>query len=114
MSIDWRKKDFVRKYSRMCRAFPACNGCPLRINAGCLMEHAETETEYEQAVELVEHWADEHPENVTILDNFLKKYPKTVCGENGFPVVRPCDLGYINNEPCPGDCAQCWNMFMEE
>lgn len=114
MSVDWRKKDFVRKYSRMCRAFPACVGCPLRINAGCLMEHAETEADYEQAVELVERWTDENPENWTILDDFSKKYPDAVC-DNGIPVICPRDLGYADDsEPCPGDCAQCWNMLMED
>lgn len=114
MDVNKVKMNFVKKFSLMCRAHKGCGGCPLQISSGCLMGHDETETTCRKTVELVEYWANEHLQKMTILDDFLEKYPNAIRNSQGFPVMRPCDLGYINSESCPNDCTLCWKMLMEE
>lgn len=63
-----------------------------------------------KTIEIVEKWAEEHPQK-TILMDFLEKFPKAKLGEDGVPYYCcPSELGYEDEKNCR-DCAciDCWN-----
>lgn len=84
-----------------------CRDCPLD---NC----NELEADYpEQAVEIVEKWAKEHPVK-TYLSILLEKFPYGKRKPFGAPVVCPHDLFNIEQR-CPGtSCKDCWNRECEE
>lgn len=76
----------------------------------------------EQAIAIVQKWAQEHPRK-TFLQDFLEKYPKAELRYNKFPEICPYSLGYAKNSQCVLDmeeqfcseeCEECWNRPLEE
>ena len=97
-------------------SFICCSDCPISSNNnGKGLYCAAFELEYpEEAVAIVEKWAEEHPQK-TILTDFLEKFPKAYEAEVVWNVCNR-HLGY---EPCNNcgtedeDCAICWNRPIE-
>ena len=95
---------------RMCEE--GCSKCPLASqnndeNVLCVYYENKYPT---KAIEIVEKWAEEHPQK-TILMDFLEKFPKAKLGEDGVPYYCcPSKLGYEDEKNCR-DCAciGCWN-----
>ena len=86
-----------------------CDECPLGSkNNGRNLHCNSFEGEYpEEAVAIVEKWAEEHPQK-TILMDFLEKYPKALIDEvNKIPSMCPNHLGY--EYECCINCIDCWN-----
>lgn len=95
-----------------------CNDCPFNLctdKKGMLC--GEIEFEYpEEAVAIVEKWAEEHPQKTMLMD-FLEKYPKIKLASDGTPrSICPSDLGYEDQycELVNRDCVACWNRPLEE
>lgn len=89
-----------------------CYDCPFsRFNNERKLQCSAFESEYpEEAVAIVEKWAEEHPQK-TILMDFLEKFPNANLGEDGVPYFCcPSELGYEDEKNCH-DCAciDCWN-----
>ena len=95
----------------------ACRDCPLSPkNNGIDISCIELEALYpERAVEIVEKWSKEHPRK-TMLQDFLKKYPKAMLREDGMPYgTCPYVLGYDEAKECNYlNCNACWNRPLEE
>lgn len=93
-------------------SFICCSDCPISSNNnGKGLYCAAFELEYpEEAVAIVEKWAEEHPQK-TILTDFLEKFPKAKLGEDGTPYYCcPSELGYEDEKHCRDcDCIDCWN-----
>lgn len=88
-----------------------CSNCPLcSVNNNKGLSCTASETLYpEKAIEIVQKWSDEHPQN-TILMDFVKKYPNAPLEENGTPRFCPYHLGYMTKEDfddCSHYCKQC-------
>ena len=70
-----------------------------------------------EIVEQVEKWAKEHPEK-TRQSEFLKQWPDAEIGEDGLPVVAPCQLNLElihdgSSKDCEsrGVCDECRREF---
>ena len=92
-----------------------CRDCPFYRMDDC----SELEADYpEQAVEIVEIWAKEHPPK-TYLSVLLEKFPYTKMIYDGLPKYCPRDLFNIDRV-CPKtsckdwSCKDCWNRECEE
>lgn len=89
-----------------------CSDCPISsYNNGKELTCIYFELEYpEEAVAIVEKWAEEHPQK-TILMDFLEKFPKAELGEDGVPYYCcPSELGYEDEKHCRDcECIDCWN-----
>ena len=93
-----------------------CSDCPLGSkNNGRNLLCSNFETEYpEEAVAIVEKWAEEHPQK-TCLSDFLEKFPEAVLDDEGIPLEICADiLGYeVNCDLHKGKCVDCWNSTLE-
>ena len=113
--------EYLMEKARMteeCRI--ACADCLLfcyhnGTGSGCnSFEYKHTE----QAIAIVQKWAQEHPRK-TILQDFLEKYPKARVNEKGYPDdVCPAELGYLGEnfeceEVFDTNCESCWNQPLE-
>lgn len=111
--------EFLKEYGRMCKLYDLdCSECPFcefrrkydvqvcRIN---MIEHPE------EAVDIVQKWAEEHPVK-TMLQDFFEKHPKAARRPEGDPIGCVVTLGYrTGNEGCFGNCCfDCWNRPLEE
>lgn len=111
-------ENYLKERNRMCKRFlkecEDCSDCSFYNHYGC--ERLDLErTEPEKAIEIVQKWSDEHPQN-TILMDFVKKYPNAPLEENGTPRFCPYHLGYMTKEDfddCSHYCKQCWNTSIE-
>lgn len=83
----------------------ACNTCPLAIeNNNRNLVCANFVRHYiEEAVEIVENWAKEHPAK-TYKDVFLEKFPDAKIEKNGVPY--PCIIYLFGEKVRPGACGQ--------
>lgn len=96
--------DFVKAYQRMCKAHTNCSkGCPLHAgDEVCTMI-----TSAQDAVDIVEKWAKEHPVK-TRQSEFLKQWPSVKKDEKGVLLIHPCDIDTENYEDrgllCPRSC----------
>lgn len=109
--------DFVKAYQRMCKAHTNCSkGCPLHAgDEVCTMI-----TSAQDAVDIVEKWAKEHPVK-TRQSEFLKQYPDADISDDGLPDVAPCQLcvGLIHGESTEdcenrGLCVECRREFWSQ
>lgn len=109
------KAKILRDYRRMCKIidcedckFYECNNKYGQECAVFIDQHPE------KAVEIIEAWAEEHPER-TYLTDFLEKYPNALRHNSGSPKSCARNLGYVKD--CPksggGNCIDCWNTPME-
>lgn len=96
----------------------ACNTCPLAIeNNNRNLVCANFVRHYiEEAVEIVENWAKEHPAK-TYKDVFLEKFPDAKIEKNGVPY--PCIIYLFGEKVRPGacgscSCTYCWYREVEE
>lgn len=96
----------------------ACNTCPLAIeNNNRNLVCANFVRHYiEEAVEIVENWAKEHPAK-TYKDVFLEKFPDAKIEKNGVPY--PCIIYLFGEKVRPRvcgncSCTYCWDREIEE
>lgn len=119
--------EFLKEWKRMCKSFKDdnkhCsreNGCPFHDKRGVWYCWAwATKTSPEEAIAIVQKWAEEHPVK-TILDDFLEKFPKAkeVRHFGKYPDFCVRKLGYVVRESCFDDdgffdCGKCWNRPLE-
>ena len=111
--------EFLQKMRRMCDSFDVkCDtGCPLqdlkrKINKAICRE-AITDCP-EEAVAIVQKWAEEHPVK-TRMSDFFEKHPNATKREDGRPLVCAFYIGYEARERCePNEnCLVCWNKPLE-
>ena len=108
-----RMLDSLGRKSGICSGVN-CSDCPFyAFKRGLLC--GEFEFGYpEEAVAIVEKWAEEHPQK-TILSDFLEKFPKANRIEVAWNVCVK-HLGYESYNNCgmeDEDCAICWNRPLE-
>lgn len=108
-----RMLDSLGRKSGICSGVN-CSDCPFyAFKRGLLCGEFESEHP-EEAVAIVEKWAEEHPQK-TMLQDFLEKYPNAPKEEDGMPMyVCPFHLGYDPNKSCvKRNCIDCWNRPLE-
>lgn len=93
----------------------SCTNCPLdgENNKQCV-RCVYLESEFpEEAVEIVENWAKEHPAK-TYKSVFLEKFPDAKIEKNGIPCS--CIIYLFGEKVKPracGSCTYCWNREVE-
>lgn len=106
----------IKDLKRMCKSFKDnCDGCLLynKIDNICLMLTLECLPN--NADEIVDEWASEHPIK-TYLQDFFEKFPNAPRGAEGSPKICPHQI-YPEIDVdcrCPEDCLKCWNQEMKE
>lgn len=122
MSMDAVK--FFKEKKRMCKSFgEGCTGCMIHISSHVLRCFQFCEKYPEKAVDIVEEWSAEHPQE-TYLTQFLKHYPNARLDSDGTPIcLCPSDLGLMNVDGCTRKCPhpnaedyckECWNTAIKE
>lgn len=107
---------FLKEKRRMCESYKyRCTGCPLWTHKehraiGC---NAILKDYPEDAVELVEQWAKEHPRK-TYKQDFFEKHPYATKTEKGNPVVCRKNIYGWESTGCGIVCSACWNEEMKE
>lgn len=108
----------IKDLKRMCKSFKtSCYGCPFHNEKDndCLMLMMDYLPD--NADEIVDKWASEHPVK-TYLQDFFEKFPNAPKGRNRIPIA--CwnhiygDGIYGGGNDCVGDCIKCWNQEMKE
>lgn len=93
-----------------------CDCCPLSSdNNGKGVLCTSLELKYpEEAVAIVQKWAEEHPVK-TLLQDFFEKFPKAKKDKDGTPTICPEEV-YGGKRNCLGykNCQECWNRPLEE
>lgn len=106
---------FLKEKKRMCDSFDDyctdCTGCKIESKMSGMHCAEYIEKHPEQAVAIVEKWAEEHPQE-TYLTQFLKNYPNAPLNEYGVPSTCIKDLGSCT-DTCTY-CVECWNRPIEE
>ena len=107
--------EFLKQFHRMCSTYiyGSCIGCPAsKCRCGDQFDGQE-----EDGVSIVEQWAKEHPVK-TRQSEFLKQWPDAEIGEDGLPVVAPCQLNLElihdgSSKDCEsrGVCDECRREF---
>lgn len=117
---------FLEESVRMCKSFPLCEGCEMKENelgfpcdiSGSIMKY----TNYEEVVDIVEKWAEEHPKR-TRQSEFLKHYPDAQIGDNRVVNIPPCAVerhrflkyGKMTCVTPEKSCEECMEQYwMEE
>lgn len=108
---------FLKEKKRMCDSLDNhCTGCKIEIESegGAIECDVYIEEHPERAVEIVEEWSEEHPEE-TYLTQFLKYYPNALMDDDGIPEVCLDELGIKRDGGCTTcNCIECWNTPIEE
>lgn len=94
-----------------------CSNCPISAeNNGCGLLCSIFELMHpEEAVSIIQKWAEEHPPK-TFLSDLLEKYPKVPLSSGGTPYVcvrhlypnSTCEKGMGNSY-----CSECWRKPLE-
>ena len=116
--------DYLKAKGRMtegCGIYHCSEKCPLNSSRnGLNISCNNFENNYpEQAIEIVEKWAKEHPVK-TYLSVLLEKFPKVPLDKKGVPIsFCPEDIyGGEEWEDCnsiiEGKCTKCWNREYKE
>lgn len=107
---------YQKTIARLCLK-AKCSDCPIWLarkdkSRGCkffLIDYPE------EAVTIIEKWAEEHPQK-TMLQDVLEKYPNAPLDVD-IPKFCPSHLGYEKYKPdfCKSsECRKCWNRPLEE
>lgn len=110
--------EFIKQSKRMCRSYEECKDCPARSD-GYEDCHIDTSLDInaEIAVDIVEKWAQEHPEK-TRQSEFLKLLPKNATPKMKFDVLDVCPALFISKDwlhDCNKvDCTDCKAKFWRE
>lgn len=112
--------EFIKQYNRICEKYEDCIDCPftqenVKVPCDLIAKNAE------EIVNIVEQWAQAHPQK-TMMDDFFKKHPNAPRTEDGTPRnICPGNCGYTNEpesysicEKFNDDCVTCWSRPMEE
>lgn len=108
--------EFFKERRRMCDT-ESCNFCPASFLDECDCDSKDIV----ELVEIVEKWAQDHPQK-TMMQDFFEKFPNAPKTENGTPRnICPSDCGYTNEpesyivcEHFTDDCLKCWSRPLEE
>lgn len=112
---------FIKEAKRMCQSYEECEACPANADGfdDCLI-NTEQNIDEENAVNIVEKWAKEHPEK-TRQDVFLEQYPEALFDGSGAMLLCP---RYISAAHRNGDgmckdptkkCVDCsYEFWMQE
>ena len=108
--------EFLKEWKRLCKQHLFdCRGCGIAykkgLDTGCKIW---VTAHPEDAVEIVQKWAEENPVK-TILDDFLEKFPHATLAY-GSPAICPQHLGYLVSEDlcCGHKCyTECWKTPLE-
>ncbi len=118
MAKEMTAVEYLKTYKRMCDSLDRrCSfGCPMhelkRKSAKAICREAMIANP-EEAVAIVQKWAEEHPVK-TILDDFFEKFPNAPRKKSGEPIVCPESLGYrTERNGCHTECYDCWNRLLE-
>lgn len=117
--------EFLVTHDRMCDALaPSCAGCEIMKAVAYTTDGYGTCREYirkhpEEAVEIVERWAKDHPRK-TRQSELLKLFPRTGLGDDGLVGFCPEDMD--SEFACPRkergpyapDCGDCRKKYWLE
>lgn len=80
---------FIKEAKRMCQSYEECEACPANADGfyDCRIDHMH-DIDAENAVNIVEKWAKEHPRK-TRNSEFLKHYPNARVQEDGTVELCP-------------------------
>ena len=97
----------IKDLKRMCESM-MCKDCPFVVLGCCEPNHF-----LDNADEIVDKWAAEHPIKTYAMD-FFSKFPNAPRDSNGTP--EACmQLIYGDGISCDATaCASCWNSEMKE
>lgn len=106
----------IYEYSRMCKYYKYCDGCPLADTIKDDTCGAYITNFPDEATKIINDWIKEHP-ITTYASNLLAKFPNVAMNSKGYPDV--C-VSAIYGGKCPYDdkcaanssvdyCEQCWN-----
>ncbi len=100
--------EMLHEYGRLCDYQTGCDKCPLIELGKYKLQSCQQTLRYhtEEAAEIIEKWAKEHPKK-TRLQDFLEKHPNAITEEDGSPRVCCLHLRYVGK--CPANCDKCWN-----
>ena len=107
---------FMKESERMCELYEWCRDCPVleatnKKDLTCAQYKKAFPKEY---IETVEKWSKEHPKK-TYLMKFIEMFPDAPLRADGYPMCRPCHLGWIALSVCPDHvCRDCWDLACEE
>lgn len=116
----FNEKQMMTKRTKKGLCETSCSDCPLYnenngtsegLSCGCLEMHYP-----EKAIEIVQQWSDEHPQN-TYLTKLLKIFPNTPLNNDGTPKwICPYYLGLMSKDNCRKDhnCVECWNQPIKD
>ena len=108
--------EYFKAKARLTANCKICAGCPLNFSKnGREVFCREFEMEYpEEAVAIIQKWAEEHPVK-TRMSDFFEKHPNATKREDGRPLVCAFHIGYEARERCePNEnCLVCWNKPLE-
>ena len=99
--------EYLKALGRLCNNYLCGDNCPLIDSCD-----DESEDGYVRKVQIVEQWAKEHPVK-TRQSEFLKQWPDTEIGDDGYPSVAPCQL-YTDMEEKNEDGVCCKNCGCAE
>lgn len=99
----------IKDLKRMCETQECCTAdCPLCRENSCLPESLP-----DNADEIIDKWAQEHPVKTYAMD-FFEKFPNAPRSSDGIP--QTC-WGHVygDGKYCSSnDCTECWNREMKE
>lgn len=110
--------EFLSAWGRMCKQVPySCRGCAIQEVIGSAPCKVWVTEHPEEAVAIVQKWAEENPVK-TFLSDLLEKYPKIPLEPDGTPDFCPHALGYCESRvdcpPLPKEgCYKCWSKPLE-
>lgn len=101
---------FIKEAKRMCQSYEECEACPANADGfdDCRIDSMHN-IDAENAVNIVEKWAKEHPEK-TRQDVFLEQYPRANLLVNGVIDICPkaIEKYYAPSAGCyDTDCFDC-------
>lgn len=103
--------EFLKTLRRMCNC--ECHKCEFgKARSGFETCPVWQRTHPEEAVEIAEKWAKEHPAK-TRQSEFLKQWPNArISNVDGFPAINPCGLdSTVVNECDVTSCSKCRSKF---
>ena len=101
----------IKDLKRMCEEHFHCRDCPFSEVDFCVPECFP-----DNADEIVDKWAAEHPVKTYAMD-FFEKFPNAQMTKSGTPKIcidRIYNTEYIDEDCCEPKCVECWNQEMKE